>query len=61
MELFNDKRDLSANGIKRRKKFDELINLLKKNNIDEVTARNELLKVLRGEKSEILSKINPQK
>ena len=56
MEFFNDRRDLSEAGIKRRIKFDELLNFLQENNFDRITARNELIKVLRGESSGILSK-----
>lgn len=59
MEFFNDRRNLSATGIKRREKFDELLNFLVENNFDRAVARSELIKVLRGEKSDILPSILP--
>jgi len=59
MEFFNDRRDTSEAGIKRRGKFEELMSFLQNNNLDKTTARMELIKVLRGEKSEILSKMRP--
>lgn len=59
MDLFNDRRDLSANGIERRKKFGELIDFLAQNGIEYAVARKELLKVLHGEKSELLATIKP--
>ena len=57
MDFFSDRRDTSEKGAIRRNKFDELVVFLNKNGIDNDVARMELLKVLRGGKSEILSKI----
>jgi len=59
MEFFHNRRDMSKEGIKRREKFEKVLNILQEKNLDKITARTELIKVLRGEKSEILSKIFP--
>lgn len=59
MEFFCDRRDFSDAGDKRRKKFDKLLDFLERNNFDRITARIELIKVMRGEKSEMLSKVRP--
>jgi hypothetical protein len=62
MDTFNDRRDLSSKGEKRRKRFAELQTfLVEKHDVDNIVARNELLKVMRGERSKILSKILPPK
>lgn len=54
MDEFNDRRNLSKFGIERRKKFGELTNKLSSKGIPFETARLELLKVMRGEGSELL-------
>ncbi len=60
MDAFNDRRDLSENGEKRRKRFAELQTyLIDHHKIDSNQAREELLKVLRGEQSELLAGIAP--
>lgn len=59
MDFFSDRRDLSVAGLGRRKKFEEMMVFLTKNGLDKIVARNELLKVLRGERSEILANIQP--
>ena len=59
MEFFGDRRDLSEKGEQRRKRFGELIEFIVSNSIDRQIARIELLKVMRGEKSDILAKIKP--
>jgi hypothetical protein len=62
MDAFNDRRDLSSKGEKRRKRFAELQTfLIEEHDVDSIVARNELLKVMRGERSKILSKILPPK
>jgi hypothetical protein len=62
MDAFNDRRDLSSKGEKRRKRFAELQTfLVEEHDVDSIVARNELLKVMRGESSKILSKILPPK
>ena len=59
MEFFNDRRGTSEAGTKRREKFEKLLDFLLDNNFDKMMARMELIKVLRGEKSEVLSKLRP--
>lgn len=59
MDVFNDRRDLSPKGLARREKFDELLEYLLQQGLDFDTARTELLKVLRGEQSEILKQFRP--
>jgi hypothetical protein len=54
MECFGDRRDMSEAGIRRREKFRELMQLLVDDGMDREEARVELLKVLRGGRSEIL-------
>ncbi len=59
MDFFNDRRDQSKAGDARRNKFNDLLVFLVENGLEREVARNELLKVMRGEKSDILSKIQP--
>ncbi len=59
MDFFSDRRDLSEAGLKRRAKFEKLLCFLVDNELDAETARTELLKVVHGEKSEILSAMHP--
>lgn len=59
LDFFGDRRDLSDTGVQRRKKFEELLRFLVSNGLDPTLARAELIKVLRGEKSEVLSNIRP--
>lgn len=59
MDFFNDRRDQSRAGDARRKKFNDLLEFLLENGLEREMARNELLKVMRGEKSEILARIRP--
>lgn len=62
MDAFNDRRDLSDKGEKRRQRFAELqAYLVKEHTIESDVARDELLKVMRGESSELLSDISPPK
>jgi hypothetical protein len=61
MDEFNDRRDMSERGNKRRQHFNQMINYLEQKGISEEVSRAELLKVLLGEKSEILSTIPPPK
>lgn len=58
MDFFSDRRDTSEAGLRRREKFGELLQYLIQKGWDPAMARSELLKVLRGEKSELL-KIRP--
>lgn len=61
MDFFSDRRDLTAEGLGRRKKFGELLEFLAENGLDKETARRELLKVVHGGTSEILMKYRPPK
>jgi hypothetical protein len=54
LDEFNNRRNLSKVGIKRREKFGELIDKISSKGIPYETARRELLKVMRGEGSELL-------
>ncbi|WP_137937396.1 oxidoreductase [Chitinivorax sp. B] len=59
MDFFTDRRDVSESGLKRRARFQQLIEYLAGQGITSERARLELLRVLRGEKSEILRSIRP--
>lgn len=55
MDVFNDRRDLSPQGLHRRRQFDGLLDVLEARGIERGLARHELLRVLRGEHSDLLS------
>lgn len=57
MSDFHDRRDWSPGGGKRRQRFDELLRLLQERGIDGAVARAELLKLMRGQKSELLGRL----
>jgi hypothetical protein len=57
MDFFGDRRDVSEAGLRRRKKFDDLLVLLKSHGIEHDIAKVELLKIMRGSKSEVIEKI----
>ena len=59
MDFFSERRDTSDKGLLRRKRFEDLHAYLVTNGVDKVLARAELLKVMRGEPSELLKKIAP--
>jgi hypothetical protein len=59
MDFFSDRRDLSAAGLARRQTFAELQAYLVSQGLEQAVARAELLKVLRGESSEILKRFKP--
>ncbi len=61
MDEFSDRRDMSEQGNRRRQRFNAMLDYLEKQGIAREIARGELLKVIHGEKSEILSKIAPPK
>ncbi len=61
MDEFNNRRDLSVGGLKRREKFGELMDRLVKAGFEAQTARGELLKVMRGEGSKLLKVKKPEK
>ncbi len=54
MDEFTDRRNLTKSGLARREKFGEVLEKLLKKGIPPDVARLELLKVMRGEGSEIL-------
>ncbi len=57
MDCFNDRRDLSNEGLKRRQLFDRFFVLLQNRGMSAPAARVELLKILRGEGSHALEKL----
>lgn len=57
MDFFGDRRDMSEAGVKRRKKFGKLLDSLVNAGLDINVARSELLKVLKGESSEVIKKM----
>lgn len=57
MDAFRDRRDTSEAGLRRRTKFGELVERLVVRGIARDVARAELLKILRGEGSELLSQV----
>ena len=59
MDNFSNRRDTSAAGLQRREKFDNGVKYLVSIGIDADVAYEELLKVVRGEKSEVLARIKP--
>ena len=61
MEFFSDRRDVSDNGIDRRKHFAELLEYLLKNQVPEQEARQELLKILKGQQSNIIERLQNMK
>lgn len=54
MDSFSDRRDNSEAGRKRRARFGELVESLAAKGLEREVARNELLKILRGDKSTML-------
>lgn len=54
MDCFNDRRDTSPAGLRRRARFGELLDSLVAKGLEPLFARAELLKVLHGEPSSIL-------
>lgn len=61
MDVFNNRRDVSAAGLHRRQRFGELQEYLVSAGLESEVARGELLKVLRGEGSTILKGFKPPK
>ncbi len=57
MDFFSDRRDYSEAGLQRREKFEKLMEQLIAYGLSRDVARAELLKVLRGEMSEVLEKL----
>ncbi len=61
MDFFSERRDVSDRGLQRRQRFAELFDYLVANGMDKAVARAELLKVMRGQPSEVLKNIAPPK
>ena len=59
LDFFNDRRDLSDNGLARRARFGELLAYLASRGIPQHQARLEILKVLQGDISQVLSNLPP--
>ncbi len=60
LDIFNNRRDISENGINRRNHFDKLMTMVESQyNVDRDTAREELLKIMKGEKSDVITHIIP--
>jgi hypothetical protein len=57
MDGFHNRRDLSPAGAKRRQRFDELMRLIQARGIDSAVARGELLKLMHGQKSDLIELI----
>jgi hypothetical protein len=57
MDCFNDRRDLSDGGLKKRALYGKLLDMLLAKGIAADVARSELLKVLKGETSPVLEKL----
>jgi len=57
MDFFTDRRDLSDAGLQRREKFAKLMDQLAAYGWSRDTARTELVKVLRGERSELIEQL----
>ncbi len=59
MNVFGDRRDTTESGLRRRQRFNELIDVLVANGLAVEVARRELLIVMRGGRSEILANYHP--
>lgn len=59
MDIFGNRRDLSDASAERRNRFDALMELLVLNGLEPDTARNELLKLMRGEHSAAIAELHP--
>ncbi len=57
MDCFNDRRDVTDAGLKRRELFGKLMEILTEKGVAHEAARAELLKVIRGESSQLLQKM----
>jgi hypothetical protein len=57
MDCFNDRRDVSDGGLKKRELYGKLLDLLLAKGLAVDAARSELLKVLKGETSPVLEKL----
>jgi hypothetical protein len=60
MDFFDNRRDRSEAGARRRQRFDELRDYLVSTGLDAGVVRTELLKLMRGESSTILALVQPK-
>ena len=61
MDFFSERRDTSDKGLMRRRRFGELHEYLVAQGVEPALARAELLKVMRGQPSELLARMAPPK
>lgn len=59
MDSFNDRRDSTTKGDTQRQRFNELMTYLQSCGLTSLVARHELLEVMHGRPSSILTKIRP--
>ena len=57
MEFFGDRRDTSAAGEERRKRFGVLLDQLAERGVDRAVGKQELLKLVRGQRSELIESL----
>lgn len=57
MEFYNDRRDTTRAGLRRRELFSKLIDILVNKGLPSDHARSELLKIIHGERSLVLEKM----
>jgi hypothetical protein len=57
MDSFDCRRNATADGLKKRQRFDDLLGQLAARGLDPVRARGELLNVMRGQPSDLLALI----
>lgn len=57
MDCFSDRRDVSEKGTRRRKAFSNIQALLVRQGLSPYEARNEILRLMKGEKSSVIEKL----
>jgi len=57
MDCFDDRRDFSHPGLKRRRLFGQLMEVLQRKGVEPHIARVELIRLMRGEQSPVLSEL----
>jgi hypothetical protein len=57
MDAFDSRRDTSPAGLKRRQRFDELQRLMRQRGVAAAAARSELLKLMHGQKGDLVGLI----
>lgn len=61
MDFFSDRRDFSQMGLQRREKFGKVLGRLVAHGLNAEIARVELLKILHGERSELIERLKAQR